>query len=126
MFSGFTSIFNSLDRLLEAEYFLVRSSGADLSEFQFEFNAFLSASRSVTFMLQSDLSKARGFQEWYSDRQAGMKQDTAMKYLLELRNISQKAGPVPVTTSGSTRGGVHRRFVHGKHPVPEENINKKV
>ena len=48
----FTTLRHPVEKLLEAEYFLARLTCADGLRFQFELNAWLSASRSVTFVLQ--------------------------------------------------------------------------
>lgn len=45
----FTTIRHSVEKLLEAENFLARMLESDALEFQFELNAFLSASHSVAY-----------------------------------------------------------------------------
>ncbi|MDG1372748.1 MAG: hypothetical protein P8Q48_21370 [Paracoccaceae bacterium] len=121
----FTSLTYALLRLQEAEYFLGQLSLQEGSEFQFHLNAFLSAGRSVTFVLQKSMKEVHGFRDWYGLEQASMKSDAAMAFFLELRNISQKEGPVLVV-GGSTSCGWGHRFAGNSVPVPPELKGKDV
>lgn len=85
----FTTLRHPVEKLLEAEHFLARMVESDGLKFQFELNAFLSASRSVTFVLQKALADVPGFAVWYEQQQARMKADAAMRFFLDLRNVSQ-------------------------------------
>ena len=75
MTHAFTTLRHPVEKLLEAEHFLARMIMSDGLEYQFELNAFLSASRSVTFVLQKALSDVPGFADWYQQQQARMKAD---------------------------------------------------
>ena len=97
----FTSLATSIEKLLEAEYFLGGLAVSNGPEFRYNLNAFLSACRSVTFVLQKAMSPMAGFGDWYAARRAEMRVDAAMGFFLELRNISQHEGPVSVV-GGST------------------------
>lgn len=97
-----------------------RLARADGLEFQFELNAFLSASRSVTFVLQKAMAGVPSFADWYIERQAAMKADAAMRYFLELRNVSQKQGPVSFVGSALPGSGWTYRFVGDPFDVPPE------
>ncbi|NOD85921.1 MULTISPECIES: hypothetical protein [unclassified Ruegeria] len=121
----FTSLRYPLLRLQEAEYFLAQLSTKDGSEFQFHLNAFLSAGRSVTFVLQKSMKRVRGFPEWYEGQQSTMRSDAAMGFFLELRNISQKEGPVSVVGGSALHGWTHR-FAGNSVPVPRELVGKDV
>jgi hypothetical protein len=99
---------------------LGRLARTDGLEFQFELNAFLSASRSVSFVLQKAMAGVPGFADWYIERQAAMKADAAMRYFLELRNVSQKQGPVSFVGSALPGGGWTYRFVGDPFDVPPE------
>lgn len=120
MAHSFTTLRHPVERLLEAEYFLARLMKTSGLEFQFELNAFLSASRSVTFVLQKAMSDVPGFDSWYGQQQSMMKADAAMRFFLELRNISQKQGPVSFVGGSLPGGGWTYRFVGNPHAVPEE------
>lgn len=123
---AFTTLRHPVEKLLEAEHFLARMIASDGLEFQFELNAFLSASRSVTFVLQKVLSDVPGFAGWYEQQQARMKADAAMRFFLELRNISQKQGPVSFVGGSLPGGDWTYRFVGRPHAVPEALTGRDV
>jgi len=58
--------------------------------FRFNLNSFLQSLRSVTFILQKELSKKENFDTWYSSQQEIMKQDDLLKKFVEGRNIVVK------------------------------------
>lgn len=115
----FTSLGTSIEKLLEAEYFLgwiTTSQGDDL---RYNLNAFLAACRSVTFYLQKSMSSVPDFKAWYSDRQTEMRADAAMGFFLELRNISQHEGPVSIVGGATLRPpGWTYRFAGNREAVP--------
>lgn len=122
----FTTLRHPVEKLLEAEHFLARMVQSDGLEFQFELNALLSASRSVTFVLQKALAGVLGFAVWYDQQQVRMKADAAMRFFLELRNISQKQGPVSFVGGSLPSGGWTYRFVGRPHAVPEALLGRDV
>lgn len=122
----FTTLRHSVEKLLEAEHFLARLVFANGMALQFELNAFLSASRSVTFMMQSALSKVQGFEDWYALRVAEMRADAALRFFLELRNISQKSGPISYVGGSRLNGGWTYRFVGRPNTVPPELVGKDI
>jgi hypothetical protein len=115
----FTSISYPLDRLNECEYFLARMVAASGPEFRFELNAFLAAARSVTFVLQKSLAHAPQFETWYENQREQMKGDSAMRFFLELRNLSQKHGPVSYIGGATPARRWSYRFVSVQASVPE-------
>ncbi|OIQ87049.1 hypothetical protein GALL_311090 [mine drainage metagenome] len=122
----FTTLRHPVEKLLEAEHFLARMTTSDGLEFQFELNAFLSASRSLTFVLQKTLSGVTGFAAWYEQQQVRMKADPAMRFFLELRNISQKQGPISFVGGSLPGGGWTYRFVGQPLAVPEELLGRDI
>ncbi len=58
----------------------------------FHLSAFLSAARSVTFVLQKESTHKEGFKEWYQSKQDVLKEDEIMTLLVQLRNESEKEG----------------------------------
>ncbi len=90
--------------------------------FQYELNAFLSAARNVSFVLQSSMSKVRGFNEWYAEKQAEMRADASMRFFLELRNVSQKQGPISYVGGSTLDGGYTYRFVEDQLSLPSEVV----
>ena len=89
-----TSLLRVEERLLEAEYFIQRINRARDPSVGYNLNAFLSAGRSVTLLLQKEFSKVDGFAEWWGGEQAALGADPAARFFLELRNYSQKEGRV--------------------------------
>lgn len=123
----FTTLRHTVEKLQEAEYFLGGVASTDGLEFQFNLNAFLSASRSVTLLMQKSMSRVPGFAAWYQSQQDGMKRDTAMGFFVELRNFSQKEGPVSyVGGSTMTPGRWSHRFAGNPEAVPDEILGKEV
>lgn len=118
----FTSLHSATEKLLEAEYFLGRSMEVSGPYFQYELNAFLSASRNVTFVMQSSMSKVRGFSDWYAEKQAEMRADAAMRFFLELRNVSQKQGPVSYVGVSTIGDRYTYRFVEDRLLLPPEVV----
>lgn len=116
----FTSLRHSVEKLQEAEYFLAGLVAANGLEFQFNLNAFLSASRSATFTLQKSMATVSGFDTWYENKRREMKADPALGFFLELRNISQHEGPVSYV--GGSLLGTSRwtyRFAGNREAVPK-------
>lgn len=118
----FTTLRHPVEKLLEAEYFLAGLSGSSDLAFQFELNAFLSASRSVSFVLQNAMSEVARFANWYEQQQAAMKSDRSMRFFVELRNISQKQGPVSFVGGSLPDGNWTYRFVGRPYAVPDELV----
>ena len=72
----------------EAEYFLemVKDNDENRQRFEYNLSAFLSAARSVTFVLQKESSKNPEFDEWYCKKQMQMKRDKLFKFLKKKRD----------------------------------------
>ncbi|BFI95687.1 MAG: hypothetical protein RSP_11970 [Rhodanobacter sp.] len=124
-----TSLLLVEERLLEAEYFtgLMRRRGG--AEFGYCLNAFVSASRSVTFLIQKEMARVSGFDAWWSGQQKAMSRDPAMRFFLELRNYSQKEGRISLV--GVRRGhGSSRRWSHcfagTEDQVPDSLLHRDV
>jgi hypothetical protein len=122
----FTTLRHPLERLLEAEYFLGGLVGSGGLEFQFELNAFLSASRSVSFVLQKAMASVPDFAAWYALQRERMKSDAAMRFFVDLRNVSQKEGPVSFVGGSRLDGGWSYRFVGRPHAVPPELVGRDI
>ena len=91
----FTSLLLVEERLLEADHFARRlCRQPDSARFGYELNAFLSAARSVTFLLQKEMAKVPGFSSWWEEQQSQLRNDRSARFFVELRNFSQKAGRV--------------------------------
>ena len=121
-----TSLLLVEERLLEAHYFAQTLRRALPHQLPYHLNAFLSAARAVTWMLQKEMSEVPGFEEWYAARQAEMGNDKAARFFLLQRNFSQKEGRV--RTSGyrgpKPRSGWSYRFIDGRHKVPADLVGR--
>ncbi len=93
-----------VDKLEEADFFLdaMKTQCDSFRAFRFNFSAYCSAARSVTWVLQAVGSQYDGFDTWYSEASATLQRDPDAKYLVQARNESEKEGHVPV---GSSRPG---------------------
>lgn len=80
------------NKISEAEFFLkkIKESGGRFDDVRYFFNAFLSASRSVTIAIQCCLSGHKDFDGWYKKHQKRLKENKIAKYMLRARNESQK------------------------------------
>jgi hypothetical protein len=56
--------------------------------FKYNLSAFLSAARSVTFIMQKEFDKVPGFAKWYSIQQDKMRADEKMKILDAKRDVT--------------------------------------
>lgn len=65
---------------------------ADPDGFCVNLNAAIQALRSVTFVLQKEKERVPNFEPWYEEWRERMKQDPAMRWLVEARNQVEKEG----------------------------------
>ncbi len=115
------------ERLQEAEYFALRMFEiADSAVLGYELNAFLSSARSVTFLLQKEYASTVGFREWWQRDRVTLANDVAARFLLELRNFSQKQGPVSIVGSRDGAGKWRFMFAGTAEPVPAVLLNRDV
>ncbi len=75
------------DKLNEAKHYLqgLRQSQATRDEFIRAFSAFVSAARSVTYVMQDEFRGADDFIAWYRDKQAWMKTQPLFEFMNEMR-----------------------------------------
>lgn len=122
-----TSLLRVEERLMEAEYFARRMSDLpDSASLGYELNAFLSAARSVTFLLQKEFSATEGFKAWWGADRAKLANDEAALFFLELRNFSQKEGRVSVVGTRSDDRKWRFMFAGTVEPVPAVLLNRDV
>lgn len=118
------------EKILEADYFACRMSSLCFDEFRYEFNAYLSAARSITFLLKKEMHEVAGFNEWWAKRQEEMRSDASMKFFLELRNFSQKEGRISMVGTPSTDSERNSfwcyRFAGNKWAVPAQLLHRDV
>ena len=87
---------NTEDKLSEAKYFFERMKEhvMDREAFRYNLSAFLTAFRSVTFIMRKEYREISGCREWYCKKQIEMKKDEKMKLLKEKRNITIHQKPI--------------------------------
>ena len=89
----------------QAEFFLRRLSEPNVGFFEAQCyaDAFVAATRSVTFALQSVCSAIPGFSEWYSHQQSAMRADGLMRFFHDYRTFSVHVGDSPTRAGSSAR-----------------------
>jgi hypothetical protein len=79
------------DEKLEAAFHFLeemRKSVENRKVFIFNLDAFLSTSRSVTFVLQKEFEGDTKFRKWYREKQEEMKKDELMNFFVKMRDFS--------------------------------------
>jgi hypothetical protein len=97
---GLTSLLLAEERLQEAEYFGLQLPHHDGVAVNFHLNAFLSAARSVTFLVQKELRHVPGFSTFWKKIQQELSENDSAKFFRDLRNFSQKEGKVRIVGYG--------------------------
>lgn len=126
-----TSLLLVEERLLEVDYFvrLMRRQGPG-SQFGYCLNAFVSAARSVSFLIQKEMARVPGFDVWWGEQQQVLGSDPAARFFLKMRNFSQKEGRISLVGSCSGRSGkVMRwtyRFAGTSEKVPAQLLKRNV
>lgn len=119
-----TSLLRVEERLTEAEYFARRMFDLPNSTvLGYELNAFLSAARSVTFLLQKEFAAVHGFEACWSAERARLGADEAARFFLELRNFSQKEGRVSLVGTSDQDRKWRFMFAGTVEPVPSSLLN---
>jgi hypothetical protein len=77
-------------KLEESKYFLDRTRENINSRKYFSFNlsAFLSSTRSVTWVMQKEFRHCNGFDKWYEDERTQMKKDPQCKFIVDKRDVT--------------------------------------
>lgn len=72
----------------EAEYFLemMKENIEDRQKFRYNLSAFVSAARTITFVLQKEFSKNPKFNKWYPKKQMQMSRDKLFEFFNDKRN----------------------------------------
>ena len=110
-------------KLEEAGFFLelLAAAGSDVFAFRCYFSAFVSAARSVTFVLQFVMHGVDGFDEWWGERQDEMRLDPLLRFFVERRNETLKTGETRITGGmfhiGDDGQPVVRHFFGGYGPL---------
>lgn len=107
----------------QAEFFLRRLSEPNVGFFEAQCyaDAFVAATRSVTFALQSVCSAIPGFAQWYSQQRAAMRADSLMRFFHDYRTSSVHMGDSP-TRAGSSRRDSNGRLCFLYYFLPIQDI----
>ena len=81
---------DTFDKLQEAKFFFEQMNNCqtDRTGFKYNLSAFLSAFRSITFVMQKEYSKIQDFENWYQVKQEELKSNDRMKLLDSMRVIT--------------------------------------
>jgi len=127
---------NTEFRLNESKFFLERmkDSKEDKSlEFEYHLNAYISSSRSVIWIMNSEYSKVNGWKKWNEDKGVSEELKKLLDGIVKMRNRSLKQKPLKVTTY-TTIGDdknfcdindVFKRFVGKKVAIEIETMKEK-
>lgn len=122
-----TSLLLVEERLLEAKYFARRlTKQKSRDRFGYELNAFLTAARSVTFLLQKEMARVPDFADWWDDQRRRLSTDSAAAFFLKLRNFSQKEGRISLVGTSLGSGRWSYRFAGNVDPVPPALLYRDV
>jgi len=70
-----------------------RDSSNDYTIFIANLNAFVSAARSTTLIMQTEFNSVTGFTDWYKDKQENMKNDKDFQFFNKLRVDTEHVRP---------------------------------
>lgn len=90
----------------EAAILLAQAKEAALNEcivFIANLNAFMSAARSVTLIMQKECNSIAGFKKWYEDKQRGMKDDKEFEFFNGLRIDTVHVRPFNMSSTYTTK-----------------------
>ncbi len=102
-------------KLQEAKFFLLHleRDWRHIPNFEFYLSAFISAARSVTWVMRYEYGKIDGWEKWFSKRQPPSHLRDSLRKMNDLRVRATKTEPIRTTTSV--------KFV-----IPPENITPEL
>jgi hypothetical protein len=77
-------------------YFDVLDENGQARAFLYYLSAFVSAARSVTWVMRSEYSTSQGWEPWYRSRQPDLEDRALLRQFATLRNRSEKADPLRI------------------------------
>jgi hypothetical protein len=88
------------DKLKEAHFFLqkLKEHYAQHPDIDYYLSAFISSSRSVIWVMQSEYSSIKGWREWYDSREPTLKEALFLKSINEVRIRSEKKEPLQTSS----------------------------
>ena len=87
-------------KLEEAQFFLrhVEHYWRNVPQIDFHLSAFVSAARSVTWVMGAEFRHVSGWQEWYDSKKPSQETRTLLKSMTDLRNEAIKTHPLRTQT----------------------------
>lgn len=85
------------EKLREADYFFMKMNveSAHPAHVRYNFSAFVSAGRSVTFAIQAVMGQIDGLEEWYNEQRQVLRASPIARYFITARNDALKNGLNP-------------------------------
>jgi hypothetical protein len=85
------------EKLREADYFFTKmnAESANPAHVRYNFSAFVSAGRSVTFAIQAVMQQIDGLECWYAEQREALRADPLARYFITARNDALKNGLNP-------------------------------
>lgn len=77
-------------------YFDVLGEDEESRPFLYYLSAFVSAARSVAWVMRSEYSNSDGWEVWYQARQPELEDRALLRQFRDMRNRSEKSGPLHV------------------------------
>jgi hypothetical protein len=93
-------------KLEEAKFFLdqLAPNYGKEKKFDFYLSAFISAARSVTWVMRAEYSDAKGWEEWFESLEPSKEETSLLKGTTEVRNRAQKYEPLQTMTQLRVEG----------------------
>ena len=121
---SFLACVNTHDKISEARFFVakMREKYNDRVEFKFYLSAFLSAGRSITWVMQSEFSKVPFYKSWHDGRKPTEEEARIFKRINDLRVETNKIKPIrtrPIiaTTIEVPPGLDYRRYLNEEFTI---------
>lgn len=90
-------------KLAEASFFLLKAdeNWRNVPDFDFYLSAFISAARSVTWVMNAEFCKVPGWREWFDAKKPNAEIRDFLRRINDLRVRSQKTAPIATRTTAT-------------------------
>jgi hypothetical protein len=91
---------NTMGKLNESKFFLekMEDSYKKNPDFNYYFSAFISAARSVFWVMKAEFNKTNGWEEWYQEQKTSVEEKTLLKKINDIRVRTTKIKPLHTGT----------------------------
>lgn len=82
----------------ETEFFLnkLKEEQESFPDFNYYLNAYISAARSVLWIMKNEYGKVNGWKKWYDDTEVDNDKKSLLKGIVDMRNRSLKKMPIQI------------------------------